>query len=396
MIFTKEIDKISWNDIELFCKQGIPEGQTIDYKKDFPRNIAKTISAFANTIGGIVLIGIEENSDNRPKIPINGLEYKRGFSERVISIIMDNITPPIFPEIGVIKNENKEKAVILIRIPESENTPHAVDNNTKVYCRTLDRNHPEKLVDLSKLVWLFNRREKSVSFRTELIQSASDRYNYRLKLNDFSTKLNSSTLSFAMIPLFPKSEMLISPPKLKEIRSIIEVREYYGTSIYFPIPEDAPLTLLDNGISIEFLYENMIYYTEIKSFGLYYYKQLLEKTINWLNKERKIIRISEVIIRLDEYVDSVIKLYDSLGYNGNLYFEAKFENLGNIELGLFPGSRINKPTGNDVNRNYTLTISKLKEDKNNLILKVVEPLCWNYNWNINIDNIIGCLKKYKK
>lgn len=39
-----------------------PEGKTLEFKRDLssPRNILKTLTAFANTAGGVVLIGIED------------------------------------------------------------------------------------------------------------------------------------------------------------------------------------------------------------------------------------------------------------------------------------------------------------------------------------------------
>ena len=37
----------------------------LDYKRDFPRKLEKTISAMANTFGGIVLIGVEEDDQSK-------------------------------------------------------------------------------------------------------------------------------------------------------------------------------------------------------------------------------------------------------------------------------------------------------------------------------------------
>ena len=41
-----------------------PEGKNLEFKQDLssPKNILKTVTAFANTAGGIVLIGIEDGS----------------------------------------------------------------------------------------------------------------------------------------------------------------------------------------------------------------------------------------------------------------------------------------------------------------------------------------------
>jgi predicted HTH transcriptional regulator len=42
----------------------MPEGKTLEFKRDLssPKNMFKTLVAFANTAGGRLLIGIEDNS----------------------------------------------------------------------------------------------------------------------------------------------------------------------------------------------------------------------------------------------------------------------------------------------------------------------------------------------
>ena len=63
MIYTTPIDNITWSAVEEFCAQGIAEGTYLDYKVEFPTELARTIAAMANTLGGVVLIGVEESTD---------------------------------------------------------------------------------------------------------------------------------------------------------------------------------------------------------------------------------------------------------------------------------------------------------------------------------------------
>lgn len=47
----------------------MPEGKTLEFKRDIssPGNILKTLVAFANTAGGRLLIGIDD--DSRAEVP---------------------------------------------------------------------------------------------------------------------------------------------------------------------------------------------------------------------------------------------------------------------------------------------------------------------------------------
>ena len=158
MIYVNPITEISWIDIENFCQQRIPEGAYLDYKEDFPSRLEKTLSAMANTYGGVILLGIEEDDDNKPILPIRGIEFRRGLSEKITNIILSNITPPIFPEIQVCKDSTENRAVLIIRIPQSHQTPHAISNNKQVYLRTGDINHPEEFATIEDIGWLSDNR----------------------------------------------------------------------------------------------------------------------------------------------------------------------------------------------------------------------------------------------
>ncbi len=62
------LEKISFSDIDQFVQQKWSEGKSIDYKRDAYGNrdedkkeLLKDVSSFANTIGGDILIGIDED-----------------------------------------------------------------------------------------------------------------------------------------------------------------------------------------------------------------------------------------------------------------------------------------------------------------------------------------------
>ena len=88
MIYIQNIETITWEHIENFCKNKIPEGVYLDYKKDFPKHLEKIISSMANTLGGIILIGVEEDDENKPVLPLCGISFKKGLSEKVTNLLL--------------------------------------------------------------------------------------------------------------------------------------------------------------------------------------------------------------------------------------------------------------------------------------------------------------------
>ena len=288
MLYVKPIDQIDWDAIDNFCQQRLQEGAYLDYKRDFPAHLEKTVAAMANTFGGIILIGVEEDNEGKPLLPVRGMPFKRGLEERVWNIILENIVQPVFPEISVVLNSKKDRAFVLIRIPESHQTPHAIAGNTEVYLRTGNRNKPEKLVSMGELGWLQNKRKKSDEFRNELYEQSGKR------LENFMGKapgnqsalgilisppgyvdLGNGRLEISLCPLFPKDPFR-TPPEMREVLGKIRVPEYYSTQSGFPIPDSTrgiitsdAVVLFDGSIK-----ENA-FYTEINSFGLYLFWTLI-------------------------------------------------------------------------------------------------------------------------
>ena len=127
-LWTKPASEIMFGDIDQFCQTMQPEGARLDYKGvSFPKDLGKTIAAFANSLGGLIILGVEANkSDNKPIWPPKqGLPTEPGLSERVIQIAQDGIYPAVRAAVSnVIENQHLPGHVLLvIRVHESREAP---------------------------------------------------------------------------------------------------------------------------------------------------------------------------------------------------------------------------------------------------------------------------------
>ncbi|KAF5427010.1 putative transcriptional regulator, contains HTH domain [Candidatus Methanomarinus sp.] len=80
------------------------EGKTLEFKRDLssPKNMLKTLVAFANTAGGRLLIWIEDDSGE-----VLGVEDPLDEEERLCSLIADSIEPRLVPNVELISFEDK-------------------------------------------------------------------------------------------------------------------------------------------------------------------------------------------------------------------------------------------------------------------------------------------------
>lgn len=88
------------------------EGKTLEFKENANSllGIVKTVIAFANTAGGIIVVGIEDKTKK-----VIGLANPLEDETRIANSIMENIFPAIMPNIEI--QSYREKALILIHVP---------------------------------------------------------------------------------------------------------------------------------------------------------------------------------------------------------------------------------------------------------------------------------------
>jgi hypothetical protein len=127
-------------DINNLIKNKIEENTNLEYKdprslKD-NKEIAKDISAMANSNGGLIIYGLcEDNKDHKP-LRIEWIENHQE-KERIEQILQANVTPKIDVQMNTIPNADSSKFVLVIDIPKSDKAPHQdhSDKDRKIYWR---------------------------------------------------------------------------------------------------------------------------------------------------------------------------------------------------------------------------------------------------------------------
>lgn len=181
-----DVRDIEYEDIDAFCKLGIQESSWLDYKKKFGKhdrenyNVTKIVSSMANAHGGWILVGVEEAPVpvGLPGLPgaLVGVPLSEAPSDRIAKICLNAIDPPVVPQIRSCRLPDSDNAIIVIRVNESDATPHRTSDG-KVWIRTNDVAH---LLDdgkeaIEEIEVLLRRREKAVLLRNQIIDRASSR-----------------------------------------------------------------------------------------------------------------------------------------------------------------------------------------------------------------------------
>ena len=125
------------SDLKLLIEEG--EGFELEFKRKVstPVKVAKTLMSFANTKGGIVLFGVD---DDRTIIGVGSEKEEIEMIQMASSYYCD---PPIEPIIDTVPYKGKD--VIVVTIEESNMKPHYLNvdeeeenGGTRVYIRVND------------------------------------------------------------------------------------------------------------------------------------------------------------------------------------------------------------------------------------------------------------------
>ena len=123
------------HDVKMLIEEG--EGFELEFKRKVssPEKIAKTISSFANTNGGIILFGVDDDGS------IIGVESEKTEVDLIQQAGEEYCDPPVNMEIAYIPYNHRD--VIAVTVEESVNKPHFMINDgeedERVFIRVKDK-----------------------------------------------------------------------------------------------------------------------------------------------------------------------------------------------------------------------------------------------------------------
>jgi predicted HTH transcriptional regulator len=170
-------DEICERDLQALVDTGVPEGHTIEYKSamyghndDQVKEFLKDASSFANTHGGHLLIGIEEEAGVASRIaPIRGVDIDAEIA-RLENLLRDGLEPRILGIRVRAVPVSPTDSVIVVRVPRSWNPPHRVSarNWNRVFARNSAGAHEMSMEELrASFTMAATAYDRARAFRSE-------------------------------------------------------------------------------------------------------------------------------------------------------------------------------------------------------------------------------------
>jgi ATP-dependent DNA helicase RecG len=106
-----------------------PEGKRLEYKRDLssPASVMRALAAFANSAGGVLVFGVEDDRT------VLGVGDPVVLESRLVNMISDRIAPRLVPEIDIVPWRSTQLVVVQVHLSPSR--PHRVIADDQVYVR---------------------------------------------------------------------------------------------------------------------------------------------------------------------------------------------------------------------------------------------------------------------
>lgn len=313
-MFTKVADEIAFSDIEAFCRE-FGEGVRVEYKQEI-KDIPKIVSSFANTFGGIFIIGAETDSMNRVILPIQGIPERSGIEEQIQQSALTGIYPAVIPEVIICEVPNRNNVVVVIRVDESPRAPHAIENSTRVYIRvgSITQPYELKLAEVDQIEYMLKRREDSQTVTRQI----SERIEARIK-SLFRVIWPSITVTAH--PVFPYRP-IISTGNLYEFTRKTGDLYYQNTSRVA-------------GGWIAFARDRVIdpyAYWELNEYGIVYQREELRKIDGPLAEEEEWCDFWQFVRAIGKLIKVATSFYKECGYLGNVEITVQLRQVFDAKL----------------------------------------------------------------
>lgn len=163
--FETSLDSLAAADLERL--RDVAEGWFIEYKRELSKSadIAKSISALANTYGGWVFYGVEEKSRDEPvagSFPGIDASVADAALQRIRQAVAQHMDPASHYEARTVRGDGTtlptDRVVVCVRVPKSLSAPH-VHSTGRIYRRVGDGSEPKPETDRHLLEQLFRRAD---------------------------------------------------------------------------------------------------------------------------------------------------------------------------------------------------------------------------------------------
>ena len=380
-MFTKPPNEIEFSDIKEFCSE-FGEGVRVEYKQEI-KHIPKIVSSFANTLGGIFIIGAETDKQTNKVIAIDGIPNSGGLEEQIQQSALTGIYRAVMPDVIIIViPNNPNNVVVVVRVDESLQAPHAIQNSTRIYIRTGSITQPYELAEIDRIEYMLKRREDSHSVSRQILKRIEERAESSFRIDD-------PNLTVIFRPVFP----------YRPVISGAEIYEYVREERSIPFNDSASefgTRRVQGGVCFMGRIGRSFYW-ELNEYGMLYHRWALSRgpwqesntSRNEDSSEEEYLTFGELARVIGEFVPLAQSFYQKCLYSGNIEIIAQLRQVCGEKLKYADRQHPEEIQRQESVESEILASTQCRPQdlvKAEKLISVVDELVGPLLWGFNIDN----------
>jgi hypothetical protein len=271
MVFARPVTEWTFDDIQALVDNEEPESVTLEYKREIDtspggkKELAKDVSAMANSQGGHLIIGLAEE-DHRPQMPdhfVGRMLGQQKVEEWLEQVLNSNVQPRVGLRIRPISvPDTAAECVVVIEIPQSPRVPHMVttEGEKRYYVRHNFQTLPAEEYEVRDMFERGGKTRKEVEGYLRKRGYFEPDDDPQFAMNKLTTQLSISYWDDTRTPVIEPAHTVVSlvacPTMLGQWvdTSSQEFRDWFQSTkrLYYPgglfIPSESSQTTLEGVI----------------------------------------------------------------------------------------------------------------------------------------------------
>ncbi|HEV8416957.1 MAG TPA: ATP-binding protein [Bryobacteraceae bacterium] len=381
-IFTKSLSKLESTDLQELLDQKAVENARLEFKLLVPNKeeTLKKLSSFANTFGGLMVIGAQADSSDGRIQALPGVDVEAGYKQKVIQWSFDGASPPLLVEVSdpIPSPAGNGKVCYVCSTPESDVAPHFLNGRRGIWVRTdeFSARFEARLADETELQHLLDRRKWVRDNRARLLDRARRRFKiHAATIPKDEKKEFPSLVELCIAPRFP-SRPLCQPEALK---SNITTCFISWRGIHFPDPTMPILSQHESAIVLNATKDPSM--LESNVWGMNFYGALISGEANFGTPAG--IHTFQFVGFMLLFIRHSGKMLETMGYSGPIIIETFLSSILGVPWLRFSEAYAYKGPESELDDDVVFSISTtsegLREKPDGVVMEVLRSVMFAVN-----------------
>jgi len=397
-IYTTPVSQLKSSDLAELLQEQAVENTRLEFKREEPGKdeTLKKLSSFANTFGGLLVVGATAQSKDGRIEDLPGIDEVSGYKQKIVDWCFRECSPPIAVDVSgpIPTPSNNGKVCYVISVEESDVAPHFLNGRHGVWIRTNEfsgRFHAA-LANENELQQLLHRRQLVLERRRNIVERARKRF--EIHLSTLSSRSNGPTTSGAtfelcLIPRFPARQVC----KQEEIPNLLgNVRYPVYRGVGFPRNQMGVMTQYESAIIRQPLTEPS--FLEANVWGMVFYAMQINE-IDYPHNQTG-INAYAFVGHLLVFLRHANDLFRLIGLVGPILIETSFQSirdrkwlyLRRVMQGMAPidATKVSSGLDDEFTLSVPTTVENLRENLDGVAKEILQSIFFSLDWGDIVDS----------